>query len=700
MIPNIKTLALSIILAEALAVCPLANAQNEETPAPVKTDYRFKQKTTPVKLAPYNTVVYSMSPVSVSTMRGDVLFSTKKDLQSLKVNPSGVSYGIIEQDKKGRREAAFLSTTESNAKLVEFNRKKYGEPAAFVFTPDARKIIVATSQGLYVFEPRKMELLDQWELEFVPDEMAISDNSYYLACRKGDRVAVYNFEQKKVRRDWTYGVNVNDFTFNQGSSEFAVLTNDGLLTIYDTRTFNIKNDVDNLGEGLACAFNVDGKYMAVATSAGTIEMVNLVRPDDRNTIPVEEGNLGDLEFIKDAEGNSILVFTTANALGAKRMVNLEPHFTKLVADEVDKLMEEWQKMMPGESMEDYRLRVNDESRARQRRLFEDEISTQLAGDLLAGATMSLGSYDRTNQLLAIDFSTMPTIYLPVPESDVTSFRDAGDLLLSDVQYGVLPDDTFEIVYAKVFNKSDGKTYEYNNHDRVAMNFMEGDANVVSLEILQQQQMEEIKLQELREKIVEEARHNSTITNHTNISVDSRIVPDYDADGNKILNYQVNFTYQVDPEFSAAEDFPPGKYLVDESGAASAMLKIVKEAFEGDFAQYLQPGKKLKVTISGTADATPIIRTIAYDGTYGDFVDEPIYENGDLTAITVTKADGVKENRQLAFLRAEGVKHFLQNNVDKLNAMDADYTFKVDVAEGKGSEFRRITANFTIIDVFD
>lgn len=700
MIPNIKTLALSIILAEALAVCPFANAQNEETPAPVKTDYRFKQKTTPIKLAPYNTVVYSMSPVSVSTMRGDVLFSTKKDLQTLKVNPSGVSYGIIEQDKKGKREATFLSTSESNAKLVEFNRKKYGEPAAFVFTPDARKIVVATNQGLYVFEPRKMELLDQWELEFVPDEMAISDNSYYLACRKGDRVAVYNFEQKKIRRDWTYGVNVNDFTFNQGSSEFAVLTNDGLLTIYDTRTFNIKNDVDNLGEGLACAFNVDGKYMAVATSAGTIEMVNLVRPDDRNTIPVEAGNLGDLEFIKDAEGNSILVFTTANALGAKRMVNLEPHFTKLVADEVDKLMEEWQKMMPGESMEDYRLRVNDESRARQRRLFEDEISTQLAGDLLAGATMSLGSYDRTNQLLAIDFSTMPTIYLPVPESDVTSFRDAGDLLLSDVQYGVLPDDTFEIVYAKVFNKSDGKTYEYNNHDRVAMNFMEGDANVVSLEILQQQQMEEIKLQELREKIVEEARHNSTITNHTNISVDSRIVPDYDADGNKILNYQVNFTYQVDPEFSAAEDFPPGKYLVDESGAASAMLKIVKEAFEGDFAQYLKPGKKLKVTISGTADATPIIRTIAYDGTYGDFVDEPIYENGDLTAITVTKADGVKENRQLAFLRAEGVKHFLQNNVDKLNAMDADYTFKVDVAEGKGSEFRRITANFTIIDVFD
>ncbi len=363
-------------------------------------------------------------------------------------------------------------------------------------------------------------------------------------------------------------------------------------------------------------------------------------------------------------------------------------------------MEEWQKMMPGESMEEYRLRVNDETRARQRRLFEDEISTQLAGDLLAGQTMTLGSYDRANQVLALDFSSMPTIYLPVPEADVTNFRDAGDLLLSDVQYGVLPDDTFEIVYAKVFNKADGKTYEYNNHDRVAMNFMEGDANVVSLEILQQQQMEELKLQELREKIVEEARNTSVISNHTNIAVNSKIVPDYDADGKKILNYEVNFTYEVDPEFSAAEDFPPGKYVVDESGAASSMLKIVKEAFEGDFSQYLKPGKKLKVVISGTADATPIIRTIPYNGMYGDFVDEPIYENGELTAITVTKADGVKENRQLAFLRAEGVKDYLQKNVEKLKDMDADYTFKVDVSEGKGSEFRRITANFTIMDVFE
>ena len=698
---NLRVLAFSLLMVPAcVAVNPILAQQPDQTQTErPKTDYRFRQQHTPIELSTYNTVVYPLSENVAATMRGDVLYSTKKLLNGLQINPTGISFGVIETDKKGKKTALFYSTQEADKKIAEFDTKKYGQPSAIAYTADGRKVLVATDSGLYIFDPRKMVFIDQMELPFTPTQILMSDNGYYLAAVAGDRVAVYNFEEKKERRNWTYGVDVNDVAFNPGSSELAVLTSDGALTLYDTRSFNIKNDIEDLGEGLACSFTGDGKYIAVATSPNTIEMVNLVRPSDRNTIPVETAMVKDIAFISDSENYPILSYTTSGAIGAKRMTNLEPHFAKLVNDEVEQMMAEWQKMMPGESMEEYKLRVNDETRAKQRRLFEDSISTRLAGDLLAGQTMSLGNYDRANQVLALSFSEMPTIYLPVPESDVTSFHDAGDLLLSDVQYGLLPDDTFEIVYAKVFNKADGKTYEYNNHDRAAMSFMGNSDNVVSLEILQQQQMEELRLQELREKVLEEARQQDVISNHTNITVDSKVVPDYNANGDKIMNYEVNFTYQVDPDFSAEEDFPPGKYTVQESGAASSMLKIVQEAFEGDFAQYLKEGKKLKVTISGTADSSPIIRTIPYTGVYGDFVDEPIYENGDLTAITVTKADGIKENRQLAFLRAEGVKNFLEENVANLGKMDTDYTFKVDVAEGKGSEFRRIKASFVFVDVF-
>jgi len=89
--------------------------------------------------------------------------------------------------------------------------------------------------------------------------------------------------------------------------------------------------------------------------------------------------------------------------------------------------------------------------------------------------------------------------------------------------------------------------------------------------------------------------------------------------------------------------------------AMSMLAIMKTAFEKDFAQYVHAGKKLRVKITGMADASPINGKITYDGCYGEYTNEPVYKDNDLSNITVTKESGVTQNDQLAFLRAVGVK---------------------------------------------
>ena len=231
-----------------------------------------------------------------------------------------------------------------------------------------------------------------------------------------------------------------------------------------------------------------------------------------------------------------------------------------------------------------------------------------------------------------------------------------------------------------------------------MDFVNAD-DAISIELLQQQQMEELKLQEIREKIVVEAKEQNVISDHTHIAVNSRMVPDYDANGEKILNYVVSFTYDVEPEFTAVEDFRPGKYKIEESGAASSMLRMVKEAFEGEFSQYFKQGKKLRVNLRGTADATPIVNGLAYDGSFGEFQDEPIYKNGALSTISVSSKEKIKENDQLAFVRALAVKNYLEKNIEGFNDMDINYRYDVDVSEGRGSEFRRITADFVFVDAF-
>lgn len=660
--------------------------------------YIFYQETTPKQIKPYSCTLYLNDGHSLKTLKGAELFTSKDTLRSISINPTGASAILINEKKKGN-EANVYSLSENNRRFNHFDSKRFGAPYIAAYLPDGRSVAVATDSLTALFENKKLECWAKLpQLPFKPEIMEVSPNGYYLAVAGGDKIIIYNLEEKKNRKTIEMGEKITDIAFSPDASDFAVLTNDGILTLYPTRTFEFRKSIDNLGEGIACTYNLDGKYMAVATSPNRIIIVNLLKDEDRLYVSEEEGGITDVTFVPSSMRETFLAYTLNKGIRMIHMPNLKPYYNKLVSEELDMRMAEWEKMQPGETMDEYRKRVTEESRARQRQLFEDEISTNLAANLLSTSTMSLGSYDRANGVLAINFDTMPTIFLPVPESEISSFRSVDDLVLSDVQYGILPDDSFEIIYAKVKNLADGQEYIYDNLNRSTLNYMSAE-DAISLETLQQQQMEEIKLQELREKVVEEAISKNIISDKTNITVNSRVMSDYDANGKKILNYQVKFTYTVDPKYSAEEDFALGKYHIEESGAAMSMLKIIKEAFEGDFSQYIAPGKKINVTLVGTADATPIRSTKPYDGSYGEMVDEPVYYNGDLTSITVTSKTGISENNQLALVRALGVKDYLEKNINNFSEMNRNYRYDVNVSQDKGSEHRRISVDLTFFDVF-
>lgn len=692
------------IAAAGLATAVLAPAVQGAKKAPVKEprlpkkEYTFKTGFNPVEMLVYSNAFYPLNHKRLATPRGEVLFEVgKKDsIADMAISPAGNTFIAVYKSKNKSVAEVWALENAAPSKKFEANNKKSGNPTAGTYTPDARTILLATSTGIHQIEPRKFAETGAFDIPFGVTSMTVSPNGYFLAVSGGSKCAVYNLEEKKLRKEWDFGARVTDMVFNVESSQLAVLTDDGVASIYDTRTMLIKKTIDGLGQGIACDYNFDGKYLAVVVDPSQIVLVNLLN-DERETYDVADGFMTDLRFIPDSRRNTLMTYTTLNAVQARRMEHLAPYYGKLIADQVNERMNEWMKMLPGETLEEYQARVNEQSRAAQMRLFESEISTQFAGDQLSMAEVSLGKYNRTNGMLQVDFSTMPSILLPVPEENITAFTDAGDLSFTDVRYGVLPDDNFEIIYAKVLNRNNGETYVYDNIDRMPLSFMEGDDNVVSLEIIQQQMMEEKKLQEIRQQVVERSKQQNIISDHTHITVDSRVVPDFDANGERILNYLVKFTYEVDPEFSAEEDFLPGKYHVEESGAATSMLAIVKEAFEGDFAQYLKDGKKVKINISGTADSSPIIRGIPYDGSFGEIVDEPVWQNGELSSMTIT--DKAMQNEQLALLRALGVRKYLNDNVRDMARMNTDYRYEVNVAQDKGGQFRRITTEFTFIDAF-
>ena len=130
-----------------------------------------------------------------------------------------------------------------------------------------------------------------------------------------------------------------------------------------------------------------------------------------------------------------------------------------------------------------------------------------------------------------------------------------------------------------------------------------------------------------------------------------------------------------------------------------MLQIMKKAFEQDFNKYLAEGKQVIIKITGTADASPINRPIAYNGQYGEYPSQTVYKNGEPMNLSLTREEGIATNEQLAFARALGVKDWIEKEITDINKMQRDYKYQIEVSSQKGSKYRRINVQYTFVDAF-
>lgn len=698
---NVKSIRKKVLLTiRPLLICGILGisssvyAQTSATRIP--DHYVYKQKVVPQSVENYLFSTYYFSGKKAYNLRALAMGSTAGDIRSMKLNPSGTSFAVL-YDKDGNRGVTIFDLWKQNRIIHQF--KDIENPMAIAYSSDARDFYLATKDKLICFN--LSDFNQKWALDmpFAVEGLVVSDNGYFIAAYSGTSLTIWNLETRQIRKEFDFGVQIHDVAFSKGSDKLGVLTEDELLSLYDTQNFMILLSFDAVGTARCLSFHPDGKYASVITGDGRIAILNLLDGENRDYVDNEAGGIQGARFVKDGKENIFLAYNAQTDIIYKLMSQLAPNFTKLLKDELDDRMSEWMKQMPGETLEEYNIRVNEETRMKQMKLFEEEIATRLADNMLQMSTISLGNYNPESGMLAVDFNTMPTIYLNVPENELMSFSDIGNLEFRNARYGLTSNDKFELVYADVYNKATGKTYVFDNRERRSLDYLKNDDNFVPLDLVQLSNMEMMKLEGIKDDIVNLAKQENQISDHTHISVNAKVVPDVDASGKKIMNYQVSFTYTVEPQFSVKEDFAAGKYKAEESPAAYSMLRIVKTAFENDFAQYVKDGKKLKVNITGMADALPINGKINYDGCYGEFEGEPVYKNGDLGNITVTRKDGITENEQLAFLRATGVKEFIKANIPAINRMETNYIHHLEITKEKGGAYRRINVDFVFVDAF-
>lgn len=643
-----------------------------------------------------------LSDGALYTMR-DIAINDVRKIERIVFNPTGSSIALL----RAKNPISIYSFRDRNKKLFELKEKRKKlkakpMPVSMCYSADARSFIVGNSLGeIVIYDTKEYMPLAYIQGEAPATALAMSSNNYFIAAAVGQNINIWNFQTKELRKAIPMPAVVKEVTFSPDAALLAVTTDDNHLTIIDTKNWDKVDIFDKLGGTLSSpSFHPEGKYISVVKDGKNIEIINLKNGVVEQDIVDPTGGVTGGRFFKNNQNSEVFLLTNRT----KQMVfwdanGLNPFYGKIMGREVDAKMNEWVKMMQGESMEDYAIRVNDETRIKQQQLFAQEVATALAGDRISMDNPFIDGYDASNNMLNIGFNGLPSIGLEVPSNEAGDFKD-GKMKFSNAVYVLNDKDEFELAYVEVTNETTNKVYIYDNIGRTKLTALEADENFVPLEIMQQATREEAQLAEIKEQVIEEKKQDKLITDNTQINVKTEVIPGVDANGKKILNYKVGYQYEViNKEFSAKEDFPSGGYNIERSNAAMSLMKIIKNAFEGDFAKYLSEGKQVKVIITGSADAAPIRGRLAYDGRYGEFVDEPYYKDGNLDNITVTKAGGITQNEQLALMRAAGVKTYIEKNVTTLGNTKNEYEYHVEVAKERGGEFRKINVEFVIMDAF-
>ena len=669
----------------------------QETEAAKPHDILVKFTKTPQGVDNYYSGFYYYNGKEIYNMRNYLLY-TGNSIQSLKINPAGSSYAFIDA-KKDKNSVDVYSLQNKDTRMGKISTNKIFKPLAICYSPDAKYLyVMGTDAKVHVYSTRKTQEIKSFSANAATTRLDASPNGFYLVASSARNIQVINLENQTTRTNIKLNADFKDVAFSSNNKMMAVLTADGICEVYDTKTFTVSQHYDAMGIAEKCYFHPENKYLAIVTGDQRIAFINLLNENDRQYIDTKQAGVKSINFTKNVKNDVYLAYSNTAGITFTPVGFLSPNRQEKLKDELNNRMDEWMKRMEGESLDDYNARVNEQSRLNQMRLFETQIATNMADNLLTTSEVKLGNYNADMNMLTLDFNNMPSIYLTVPVAELEDM-DAGSLEFTNTKYGLNDKDEFELVYTEVLNKKTGKKYIFDNTERKSLAFLESDDNFVPFEQLQGAKMEELKLEEIKNKILKNAQEENIISDHTKIDVHTKVVNSADASGKNIFNYEVAVSYTVDEEYSAKDDFAPGHFKCEESNAAQAMLAIVKKALEEDFAKYTAEGKQVKIEITGMADALPFSRTVAYDGCYGDFEEEPVYKNGELTNITVTKATGINQNEQLAYLRAMGVKNYMEQNITALQKMKTSYDTHIEVSENKGGEYRRIGVKFTFIDAF-
>lgn len=202
-----------------------------------------------------------------------------------------------------------------------------------------------------------------------------------------------------------------------------------------------------------------------------------------------------------------------------------------------------------------------------------------------------------------------------------------------------------------------------------------------------------------EQILVNLPNEEKLYDETFVTIKTDIAEALREDGRREYNYIFDISYNCKHIEGVSDDYPVGVYDYNASNSARAICNLTKIMVEEVSKDLFREGKNITTRITATTDDIQI-NHIPYNGEYGDFKYCPTTYNGENVRISVNKEEGITTNAQLAYLRAQSVKAFLEGNVSQLRRASNKYEFITKTFDKEGSQYRRSSIEIIVHGAFD
>lgn len=210
-----------------------------------------------------------------------------------------------------------------------------------------------------------------------------------------------------------------------------------------------------------------------------------------------------------------------------------------------------------------------------------------------------------------------------------------------------------------------------------------------------------EMQHAAERTLANLPNDRKLYDESYISVVADLLDTFYADGSLHLDLVYRISYNCRHIEGWTDDYPLGTYDVDSSNSCLAICQLTQSFIHNNLADIFRPGKQAEIFVTSTADGTEFTTQIPYDGRYGEYRYCPVTFNGERLRISVDRSTGINNNCQLAYMRAQAVRDWFDNNIPELSRTDNSYRFITQSFKDSihTHYYRRSSVEIRVSDVF-